>query len=138
MSLIDRGRHFHFRKGHSPMRDIVTDKRIVHCDDAPVSTFETDAEVAARLASAAPTAGRHRWDEREIARSALSDMAESDRAAFLTDLMCELRGPGARRALAIARNRITSHLHDLITLEYDAEVAKAPGQHVAELARSSA
>lgn len=120
------------------MRDCTPTRRIVHCDDAPVSTYETEAEGVARLARSVPTAGRHRWDEREIARAALGDLSERDRAAFLVDLLCELHGPEARHALAIARNRITSHLHELITHEYDAEVARVPGQDVAELARSSA
>lgn len=115
--------------------------RRLSCDDAPVSYLETDADVAARTARAARLAGAQvtsapgRWDEREIARSALGDLAEAPRAEFLADLLCELRGPKAREALALARNRITRHLHELIATEYDAEAAVIAGQDVAVLAR---
>lgn len=120
-------------------------RRHMTCDDAPVSYQETPADVAAQTARAArlarsqvtPPAAGHRWDEREIARSALGDLPEGPRAEFLAELLCELRGPKAREALARARNRITTHLHELITAEYDAEAATMPGQDVAVLARST-
>lgn len=113
-------------------------RRIVHCDDAPVSTSETEAEVKARMAAVADGLLPVRELGREIARSALGDLPQEARATLLADMLCDLRGPGARSALAIARNRITSRLHDLIAEEYDAEVARMGLPDVAELARSDA
>lgn len=77
-----------------------------------------------------------RWDAREIARSALGELPEAKRAAFLGDLLCELRGEEARSALAVVRSRITSHLHDLIVAEYDAELAASDAAGSAQMARA--
>lgn len=107
----------------------------IRCCDAPVTAVETMAEVAARhRARQQRPAGEAAWDVREIARSALGELSETKRGEFLTDLLCELRGPDARTALCIARNRITHHLHDLIVAEYDAEAAKL-GDLAAEMVR---
>lgn len=107
----------------------------VECCDAPVTALETMAEVAARHRSRQQRpVGEAAWDVREIARSALGELSEARRGEFLTDLLCELRGPDASAALCIARNRITHHLHDLIVAEYDAEAAKL-GDLAAEMVR---
>lgn len=83
-------------------------RQIVDCVDATASTYETEAEAAARVARVAPSGSPFSWDERELARSALGDLPERDRAEFLTDLLCELRGPDARNAVAAVREvRVT-------------------------------
>ncbi|SHL97108.1 hypothetical protein SAMN05444389_102429 [Paracoccus solventivorans] len=128
------GLHHPFNRGSIMMRDIPA-RRIVHCDDAPVSTSETEAEAKARMAAVANGLLPVRELGREIARSALDDLPEEARAKLLADMLCDLRGPAARDALVTARNRITHHLHDLITAEYDAELTRMSGRDVAELAR---
>lgn len=113
-------------------------RQIVHCDDAPVSAYETEAEAAVRVAAVANGLQPICKIGREIARSALGDLPQEERVAILADMLCTIRGPGGRSALAIARNRITRHLHDLIAEEYDAEVARMGLPDVAGLARSDA
>ena len=126
-----RGLHHPFHRGLSMPMQFETaaerDARImrqralaqpcaIHCDDAPVSTCETAAEVQARLARQedarlASIAGvlddRHRVRLAELRR--MSDSGEADRLAErLIDRLVDGASPTeARRLLCIARNALS-------------------------------
>ncbi|WP_353429454.1 hypothetical protein [Paracoccus denitrificans] len=55
-----------------------------------------------------------RFDLREIARSALGDMPEGKRAAFLAELLTELRGPQAIDHLSKVRLAVSLRMQELI------------------------
>ena len=108
-------------------RQALTGPQQIDCDDAPVSSIETMAEVRARLA--------RRLDPVYAARAAVEALPERQRVELIGELLCSLRGARAKDHLARTRNLITSQLHRLITSEYDAEVAARPGLMAPEIAR---
>lgn len=55
-----------------------------------------------------------RFDLAEIARSALNDMPDSKRAAFLAEILTELRGPQAIEHLSQARAAVSLRMQELI------------------------
>lgn len=55
-----------------------------------------------------------RFDLREIARSALGDMPEGKRAAFLAEMLIELRGPHALDHLSKVRAAVGLRIQELI------------------------
>lgn len=55
-----------------------------------------------------------RFDLRELARSALADMPEPGRAAFLAEILIELRGPQALELLSKVKTAINLRMQDLI------------------------
>lgn len=65
-----------------------------------------------------------RYDLREIARSAVNEMAPSARVPFLAELLCEIEGPKALTLLAHARNAISLHMTGLI----DEALGQDPGE----------
>ncbi|KGJ23254.1 hypothetical protein [Paracoccus sanguinis] len=105
----------------------LTGPRRIDCDDAPVSSIETMAEVRARLA--------RRIDPAYAARAAFEALSERQRVELIGELLSSFRGARAKDHLARTRNLITCQLHRLITSEYDAEVAARPGLMAAEIAR---
>ncbi|QFQ88235.1 hypothetical protein F8A10_12005 [Paracoccus kondratievae] len=54
------------------------------------------------------------YDLREIARSALNDMLEDKRAAFLAEMLTELRGPQAIEHLSTVRAAVSLRMQELI------------------------
>lgn len=108
-------------------RQALTGPQRIDCDDAPVSSIETMAEVRARLA--------RRLDPVYAARAAVEALPERQRVELIGELLCSLRGARAKDHLARTRNLITCQLHRLITSEYDAEVAARPGLMAPEIAR---
>ncbi|MFT4013004.1 MAG: hypothetical protein QM682_06300 [Paracoccus sp. (in: a-proteobacteria)] len=55
-----------------------------------------------------------RFDLAEIARSALNDMPEGKRAAFMTEILTELRGPHARDHLSNVRAAVSLRMQEII------------------------
>lgn len=55
-----------------------------------------------------------RFDLRELARSALADMPEPARAAFLAEILIELRGPQALELLSKVKTAVNLRMKDLI------------------------
>lgn len=62
----------------------LTGPRRIDCDDAPVSSIETMAEVRARLA--------RRIDPAYAARAAFEALPERQRVELIGELLCSLRG----------------------------------------------
>lgn len=77
-----------------------------------------------------------RFDLAEIARSALNDMPEGKRAAFLAEMLTELRGPQAIDLLSKARAAISQRMQELIDEKFPLhELAEAYGAPAAVRAR---
>lgn len=55
-----------------------------------------------------------RFDPAELARSALNDMPDGARAAFLAEMLTELRGPQAIEQLSKARAAVSLRMQELI------------------------
>lgn len=55
-----------------------------------------------------------RFDLRELARSSLADMPEPARAAFLAEMLIELRGPQALELLSKVKTAVNLRMQDLI------------------------
>lgn len=55
-----------------------------------------------------------RFDLAELARSVLNDMPEGERAAFLAEMLTELRGPQAIEQLSKARATVSLRMQELI------------------------
>lgn len=58
------------------------------------------------------------YDLREIARSALGDMPEGKRAAFLAEMLTEIRGPDALDHLSKVRAAVSLRMQELIDVRY--------------------
>lgn len=55
-----------------------------------------------------------RFDHAELARAALNDMPDGARAAFLAEMLTELRGPQAIEQLSKARAAVSLRMQELI------------------------
>lgn len=76
------------------------------------------------------------YDLREIARSALGDMPEGKRAAFLAEMLTEIRGPQALDHLSKARAAVSLRMQELIDARYPLfELAEVYGDPAAVHAR---
>jgi len=82
----------------------------VFCDDAPVSTYETQAEAGRR----ARRVGQPAWDAGEIARSALGELGPKHRAALMAELLCDMQGLEAIELLSKVRASISLRMQELI------------------------
>lgn len=118
--------------------------RVIDCDDAPVSTYETATEVQARLARAEQAAIARAvlsLDDRHAARIAeLRSMTDRADTARMTDQLIDRVVEGcsprdARQLLCVVSNCVTLRMNALITAEYDAKCAANPGADFAQLAR---
>ncbi len=80
-----------------------------------------------------------RFDPAELARSALNDMPDGARAAFLAEMLTELRGPQAIEQLSKARAAVSLRMQELIDEKFPlhelAEVYGAPAAVHARVVR---
>lgn len=80
-----------------------------------------------------------RFDLAEIARSALNDMPDPARAAFLAEILIELRGPRAIDLLSKVRAAVSLRMQELIDEKFPLhELAAVYGDPKSALARISA
>lgn len=78
----------------------------------------------------------NRFDLREIARSALGDMPEGKRAAFLAEILTEMRGPHALDHLSKVRAAVSLRMQEMINENFPLhETAAVYGGHDAVRAR---
>ena len=59
-----------------------------------------------------------RFGPAELARSALNDMPDGARAAFLAEMLTELRGPRAIEQLSKARAAVSLRMQELIDAKF--------------------
>lgn len=79
-----------------------------------------------------------RFDLAEIARSALNDMSEDRRAAFMAEVLVEMRGPHAIDLLSKVRAVVSLRMQELIDEKFPLhEMAAVYGDQDAVRARIS-
>lgn len=109
----------------------------VFCDDATVSTYETQAEAERRVRRV----GQPAWDAGEIARSALGELGPKRRVALMAELLCEMHGLEAVELLSKVRAAVSLRMQELIDLHMgvlDGVDAAAPATDTEILRRAVA